>query len=306
MTSREDDNQRNDKPPARDAEIVHDAEVVPASPRRLADDSGGRVFNADGRLERHERPRPRPGRVHVEGEANVGCAAPVFRWIGRFLGVLAVIALAFGFLWAGGFTLEGAVSWAREHGPLAKVGVLAFVTLMLPLLLPTGPVAIVPGYLWGQWQGLGLVLAGAVLGGVLNMFLARSLLGRRVDSWIAATPGMAALKRVIDARGFRIALALRMSPVTPYALVSYAAGLTTLSYAKYALASVIGGVPWTLVYATAGALLAEQQRAVSLDADVGPAGPWLRLVGLAFTVLVAVWIGRAARRELAAARKEMP
>ena len=302
------DDSRTDSPKVHEVEIV-EAEVVAAPRRRLADDTEGRVFDADGRLERGQWQRAgsgrAPGGVQFEGEVRTGCGGAIGRWMGRFFGLLAVGALAIAFLAAGGFTLDGAVQWAQANPVLARGGIVVFITAMLPLLLPTGPVAVVPGYLWGETQGLLLVLAGACLGGVLNMFLARRFVGQRVDAFVRATPGLAALRNVIDARGFRIALALRLSPVTPYALVSYMAGLTGISYGRYALASLLGGVPWTLVYATAGSLLAAQSKTVTLDADVGPAGPWLRLVGLAFTVIVAVWIGRAARQELAAARQQM-
>ena len=293
-----------------DVEVVDDAEVEPSQRRRLADDAGGRVFDADGRLERVERVVS-PGGARSGGgfqpsmTTETGCTGPVFRWLGRLFGVFAVLALVVIFLWAGGFTLQGVVDWAHDNPFIARGAVVVMVTVLLPLMLPTGPIAVVPGYLWGQWHGLALVLAGACLGGVLNMVLACKFVRRRVDAWVMSTPALAALRRTIDARGFRIALALRLSPVTPYALVSYLAGLTGIRYGSYALASLIGGIPWTLVYATAGSLLAEQSRAVTLDVDVGPAGPWLRLIGLGFTIFVAIWLGRAARSELAKARSQM-
>lgn len=278
------------------------AEVLPAERPRLVGEHAGRVFDASGALDRTAtRASHKSAGGGFEATANTGCSGPLMRWVGRLFGVFALVAVALAFLVAGGFTLAGAVAWAHQHPVVARAGVVAAVTFALPLLVPTGPVAIVPGYLWGSGQGLAVVLTGAVLGGMLNMFLARRIVGPRAEAFVTASPGLAALRRAIDARGFRIALALRMSPVTPYAVVSYLAGLTGISYVRYALASLLGGVPWTLVYATAGALLAESSRSVTLDADVGPAGPWLRIVGLVFTVVVAVWIGRAARRELVAA-----
>lgn len=286
-----------------DVEVVERAEVVAPGQKRLVDGGGGRVFDAAGRLERVDSSAgSRRAGVGGDGELGKGCSVSVGQWLGRVFGGLALLALVFGFLWAGGFELDSAVQWARANPAVARAAMVAFITLMLPLLLPTGPVAIIPGYIWGEVEGLSLVLLGACLGGVLNMMITRRYVSGKIDQHVQASPTLAALRRAIDARGFRIALALRLSPVTPYALVSYMAGLTGMKYRSYALASLVGGVPWTLVYATAGALLAAQSKEVTLDAEVGPAGPWLRLVGLACTVVVAVWVGRAARRELAAAR----
>jgi len=296
------DNDPNVEPT--DGADVPAAEIVAAMPRRLTDDGAGRVFDPKGRIERIEPARATvDGEFHVETGGNVGCSGPILRWAGRLLGIFALIAVGGAFLAASGLSLSDGIDWAREHPVRARVVFVAVVSAMIPLVIPTGPVAAIPGYLWGSFEGLFWVLVCAVIGGTFNMFVTRRFVRGRIDAFVAGNPALQAVRNAIDLRGFRIALALRLSPVVPFALLAYCAGLTRLSYMRFIVAAVIGGIPWTLVYAIAGSLLAEQQRAVTMNTDVGPMGPWLRVIGLAFTLAVAVWIGRVARREVAQVRR---
>jgi len=287
-----------------------DVEVLPPE-RSPMGGGGGRVFDADGRLERAESPRASGGRFQASaggGRAQVrgGCALPLGRWFGRLLLFGAFIAGGIWLLSGSGASHTGALAWLRDGGFETRLAAIGVITLLTPIFLPAGLMAVVPGYAWGPVEGTLISLAGAAVGGLLNMALARRLLGRRIARWAERNPLLAAVKRSIDRRGFRIALALRMSPITPYAALSYLAGLSSLSWGAYTVASIVGGIPWTLAWATAGSVVAESQQPLSLAA--APDGTWagaLRWIGLGFTVLVAWWIARAARKELAIVRAEM-
>ncbi len=274
-------------------EREQEVEVLPAKRPPLGG-GRGRVFDAEGR----------PERAQVQFRA--GCAPPLGRWLRRLLTFAAILGLATWLLGSTGVSHSEALTWLRDGGVSARLAAIAAITLLTPIFLPAGLMAVVPGYAWGALEGTLIALAGAACGGLLNMALARRLLGRRIQRWAQRNPLLAAVKRSIDRRGFRIALALRMSPVTPYAALSYLAGLSSLSWGAYTVASIIGGIPWTLVWASAGSVLAESQAPLTLDG--APDGTWtqaLRWVGLAFTVLVAWWIARTARKELAMVRAEM-
>jgi uncharacterized membrane protein YdjX (TVP38/TMEM64 family) len=178
------------------------------------------------------------------------------------------------------------------------------IATLVPLLVPVGGLAVLPGYLWGGVAGTAVGLAGALLGGLVNWALGKRLVGRHVRAWAQRNPVVAGLLGAIQARGLRLVLAVRLSPVVPYGILAYLSGIAGLSAWRFALASVLGGVPWTAVYAIAGALLAESSRPVSLgDAQVPHAG-LLRWLGLGVTVVVASWIGGLVRREVLGAATE--
>ena len=237
---------------------------------------------------------------------RTGCTLPLGRWFLRLVGLAVFVGLALKFTGASDGDTAALVAWMRGGGLSARLAAVAVIAALTPIFVPAGIMALLPGYAWGAVEGTAVALIGAALGGLVNLTIARRLLGVRIARWAGTSPLLAAIKRAIDQRGFRITLALRMSPVTPYAMLSYLAGLSSLSWPRFTLASVVGGIPWTLVWASAGAAFAERSQPLALDgAPQGDMAGVMRWVGLAFTVAVAWWIGRAARRELASVRAEL-
>ena len=91
---------------------------------------------------------------------------------------------------------------------------------------------------------------------------------------------------------------LRLSPVAPFNVLNYALGLTTISLADFALAS-IGMVPGTVVYAyfgkvTGEALILAGQTQMPHDASYYA----MLLAGLVATVAATAVVARTARRAL--------
>lgn len=282
-----------------------DIEILPAERRRFRTRSG-RVFDAEGHVDRTATRASDGGAGQVAFSARKGCTFSLTGWLGRLIAVGLLLLLGAMLLELLGRPVAETVQWARDSGLQGRLAIIVGVALITPIFLPAGPVAIIPGYLWGELEGTVLVLCGAALGGLLNMGISRRLLGRRLSKWADRNPIVASLKRTIDRRGMRIAMALRMSPVMPYSLLSYMVGLTSLPWRSWLLASVIGGIPWTLVYATAGALLAASGEAPELEATPAvPGASMLRWVGLAFTLGVALWVGQAARRDLRRMKAEV-
>jgi uncharacterized membrane protein YdjX (TVP38/TMEM64 family) len=227
---------------------------------------------------------------------------------GRLVAVALVAVLAVWLLEPfGPKPLTQLSDWLRNAGPLGRALVTGGIALCIPLLLPAGPVAILPGYLWGATQGTTVALVGATLGGLLNYEIGRRLLAHHVQAWAERTPLMRSLIDTIDARGFRIVLGMRLSPVMPFGLLSYLSGVTALKPWRFVLAIAIGGIPWTTVYAMGGAILAESSREVSLSGVADqPHVALLRWVGLGLTVVIAAWVGRVARQDLLRSRATPP
>lgn len=283
------------------------AEILPARHERLVGPPTGRTFDADGHVEDPGPRRDRNGRGRRDAPSlqAQGCGPIVARLLLAGLGVAALLGVTALVLLFSGLDASGAVAWLRANDTAGKLAVIAGVAAVTPLFVPSGLLAIMPGYVWGTVWGTGLVIVGAAIGGAVNIVLARRVLGGRIGAMVDANPVLASLRRSIASRGFRIALGLRLSPVAPYALLAYLAGLAGLRIPTFVAASLLGGIPWTAVYAGVGALLAERNEAVSLAASAPdhPATTGLRIVGLLLTVAVAVWIGRVARADLERVRQ---
>ena len=178
--------------------------------------------------------------------------------------VVAVLAVA---LWQSGLAHE--LTWAalgRHQAalralvaahPLAAPAVfVATYALMVAFSIPESALATVAsGLLFGAWFGGALAVIGASLGAVLLFLIARTALAgfmaRRAQHLLGRIrPGL-------ERDGFSYLLALRLLPIVPFWLVNLGAALCGMRLFPYALATLIGIIPTTLVFAWIGAGLSE-------------------------------------------------
>ncbi len=157
----------------------------------------------------------------------------------------------------------------------------ALVALLLLTPVPRTALSVLLGVVLGFWAGLAVALAGGLLGGLAAFGLSRTLgrdavgrlAGRRLDG----------VDRLLTDRGFGAVLLLRLTPV-PFAVGSYAAGLTAVRFAPYAAGTALGILPGSAVQTAVGA-------------SVGPLPAWATSpTGLAVegAILLAIVIGSLA------------
>ena len=174
----------------------------------------------------------------------------------RLLWKPVVMLLAFGLvavvLRSGGFDPRAAMASAGSHGPLMFVAV---GSLACAAAVPRQIVALAGGYAFGFWQGAALALFAEVVGCAIDFAWAR-LLGRRAAlGFLARRAGgrLERLDRFLTGRAFTATLTLRLLPVGSNVLLNLVAGVSGVATAPFLLASAIGYVPQTVVFALAGA-----------------------------------------------------
>jgi uncharacterized membrane protein YdjX (TVP38/TMEM64 family) len=179
------------------------------------------------------------------------------RWI-----LLAAIALAVGaffYLDLGRYlTLESLkahkeslAGFTRSHyAPTVIIFVIVYF-FQTALSLPGATVlTLAGGFLFGVVLGTVYVNIAATSGAVAAFIAARYLFrdvferkfGRRLE----------AIERGIEQNGFHYLLTLRLIPLFPFFLVNLASGLTRMRLSTYLLATAVGIIPGSIVYANAG------------------------------------------------------
>ncbi|MDP9096678.1 MAG: VTT domain-containing protein, partial [Pseudomonadota bacterium] len=116
-------------------------------------------------------------------------------------------------------------------------------------------VALAGGYAFGFWLGAALTLFAEVAGCAIDFGWAR-LLGRRAALVFLQRRGggrLARLDRYMTGRAFTATLTLRLLPVGNNLLLNLVAGVSGVAAGTFLLASAIGYVPQTIVFALAGA-----------------------------------------------------
>ena len=180
-------------------------------------------------------------------------------------GVLIVVALAAtywllqetGMLMTilNGAELRERVAQLGTWGPLMVIGLMVLAILVSPI--PSGPVAVAAGAAYGHAWGTLYVLLGAEIGALAAFGLAR-LLGRDVvQRWFGDRLSVGLLGSQTALMG--IVLVSRLLPFISFDIVSYAAGLTALTFWRFAVATLLGIVPASFLLAHFGSEMAASE-----------------------------------------------
>jgi uncharacterized membrane protein YdjX (TVP38/TMEM64 family) len=110
------------------------------------------------------------------------------------------------------------------------------------------------GAIFGVFQGTLFVVSSATVGATLAFLVSRTLL----RDWVVKKFGgrMEGIDRGLRENGLSYLLFLRLVPAFPFFLVNLACGVTGLPLRTYALGTLFGIMPGSLVFVNAGASLA--------------------------------------------------
>ncbi len=193
-----------------------------------------------------------------------------------------------------GETLQALVRRIDALGPWAGAVFVLVYAMASVLLLPVWILTVAAGAVFGVVRGSVLVLLGATLGATAAFALARTGLRESVRRWARAYPDFDKLDRAIAARGGWIVFLVRLSPVFPFVYVNYLFGLTAIPAVTYAVTTIAGMIPATIVYVALGASAG--------SAASGQAASWstgrvvVTIVGVAAAVVVSFIVARIATR----------
>lgn len=193
------------------------------------------------------------------------------------------------------------LAFVAAHGVLAAAAFMAIYALAVAFSVPGGAImTLAGGFLFGAWLGTAYVVIAATIGAVGLFLAARSagadVLRARAGPWIER------LRQGFRDNAFSYLLFLRLLPVFPFWLVNLVPAFAGMPLRSYALATLIGIVPGTLVYASLGSGLGKVFDAGEIP-DLGiifRPEILLPLAGLAVLSLAPAvykaWRGRAALR----------
>ncbi|MEO7713153.1 MAG: TVP38/TMEM64 family protein [Gemmatimonadaceae bacterium] len=141
--------------------------------------------------------------------------------------------------------LAAAVRRARGVTAIAPLFVAAY-AIVATFGLPATPFTLAGGAIFGTVLGSVLNWCGAVLG-ALGAFLLAKGLGRDAVRKLLGSK-LAKLDGLVERGGFATIFRLRLLPVVPFNLLSFAAGLAGVPLRAYLLGTALGIVPGTVVY----------------------------------------------------------
>ncbi len=193
------------------------------------------------------------------------------------------------------------IAHVQFWGPLTLAG---FCTLASVIPFPTLVAVLAAGFLLGVVLGSVVSILGTTVGACTAFLLARIVARRWSGGRVVLNGRLTVLDQAVGAKGFRIVLLCRLSPLGPFISLNYAFGLTQVSLGQYGCGTLIGGAPATILYTFLGAGLHSLHEIITYTNGEGPPGAahqvffWTSLI---LTAGVSVWLTRVARRALRAA-----
>ncbi|RLK62710.1 TVP38/TMEM64 family protein [Atopobacter sp. AH10] len=139
-------------------------------------------------------------------------------------------------------------------GYAAGISFLLMILTAVIAPLPAFLITLTNANLFGWWQGAILSWTSAMVAAAVCFYIAR-ILGRDVVIKFTTKQGLEAIEQFFSRYGKQTILIARLLPFISFDIVSYAAGLTSMSFWNFFIATGIGQLPATVIYSYVGGML---------------------------------------------------
>lgn len=167
--------------------------------------------------------------------------------------IRAVMKEIFQMLASGDFTVvRKFVESYGAYAALVSFCLMILQSVMAPL--PAFLITFANANLFGWWQGALLSWTSAMAGAAVCFYIAR-ILGRDAAEKLTSKAGLAQIDAFFEQYGKHTILVCRLLPFISFDIVSYGAGLTSMSFRSFFIATGIGQLPATIIYSYVGSML---------------------------------------------------
>lgn len=171
------------------------------------------------------------------------CIPVVQQWIHASFGAMTTLNMA------------DLIAYIQSFG--AGAVAVSFLLMILQAIVAPIPaffITLANAAIWGWWQGALLSWTSSMVGASLCFYIAR-ILGRDVVVRLNSHTAVQQMERFFDRYGANAIVIARLLPFVPFDPVSYFAGLTSVKFWKFFVATGLGQLPATVVYSYAGGQL---------------------------------------------------
>jgi uncharacterized membrane protein YdjX (TVP38/TMEM64 family) len=220
---------------------------------------------------------------------------PANPWPRRILRIIIVAAVIAAFVLALRWVnktglMKQALDWIAGLGPWGPVAFIAIYTIAVVLFVPASIFTLGAGFVYGLGYGSLYVLIAANISANLTFLISRHFARQWIAHKMEAQPKFKAIDEATARDGWKIVALIRLAPVFPFSVMSYAFGLTRVPFWSYAVAN-LAMIPGTVMYVYFGSIA----RDVTVKVDKPQ---WIKWTIFALTVVVVIYVTRFAKRAL--------
>jgi uncharacterized membrane protein YdjX (TVP38/TMEM64 family) len=164
--------------------------------------------------------------------------------------IVCIIVTGIGFYFLGGIDQEQLQLTLEKMGIFAPIIYIILYTIGTLLILPSTPLNLTGGAIFGLWMGTVWTSIAAVIAAVIAFLFARNFGKELVTQKFAGK--WEAINSEINQGGLFYMFAIRLLPIIPYGLVNFVAGLTSIKFRDYLLGTALGTVPGVFPFVMLG------------------------------------------------------
>ena len=143
-------------------------------------------------------------------------------------------------------------SFIQQYEGYVSILFIAIYTLLTVIGIPGTVLTIVGGCLFGIWYGTIISIISATLGALCAFWAARYLFRNSAQRRFSNSVRLTKFQTAVREQPFGFVLTTRLIPISPFNLVNYLFGLTTIDWLSYTWATFIGVIPGCFVYTWIG------------------------------------------------------
>lgn len=170
----------------------------------------------------------------------------------RLIGFVVAVGIGGGLVWLLlGSDLDAVREVIADAGAFAPVVYVSLHVLLTLVPVSKNVLALAAGVLFGLAGGIALSWVGSVVSAAVTFAIARRL-GRQA---VAAMTGerLNRAEELFSDEGFNAVVMARLTPVLPFTILNYGAGVSPIAWRPYLLGTAVGVLPGSVGYAALGA-----------------------------------------------------
>ncbi len=166
------------------------------------------------------------------------------------IGLFCIIATILGVVLLGGIDRQQLQIWLQQMGIWAPIVYILVYTIATLCILPSTPLNLTGGAIFGSVWGTVWTSIAAILAAVISFWFSRTIGRKFVEQKLAGK--WEAIDREMHQGGLLYMFAIRLLPLIPYGIVNFAAGLTSIKFRDYLIGTLLGTVPGILPFVMMG------------------------------------------------------
>ncbi len=156
----------------------------------------------------------------------------------------------------GYFTIENIFELIRAHPILAPLLFIILYSIGPSLFIPSLPLTIGAGFLWGPFWGVVFSITGATIGATVSFLLSRYIFGDTIKARFGY-PRWQWLKEKVEKHGWKAVAFARLLPILPFPVLNYLFGITPLPLKHYIWTTFVFMLPACIAYVVFGSSMSE-------------------------------------------------